>query len=56
MFALIYFDMGYAFSCLSEKVKIFQILYTKYMENCEADEIINSLICIFISTVHKMFC
>ena len=30
-----------------------QILYTKNMENCQAMEIINSLICKFISTVQQ---
>ena len=56
MFALIYFDMGHAFICLSQKSKNFNnFIYTKYMENCEAMTSINSLICIFILTVQEMF-
>ena len=37
MFALIYFDMGTRFYMFEQqqKMKIFTILYTKYMENCE---------------------
>ena len=38
MFALIYFDMGTCFYLFEQKMKIFKILYTKYMyiQNCEA--------------------
>ena len=32
MFALIYFEMGTCFYMLGEKIKMFNILYTKYME------------------------
>ena len=41
-----------AFAHTKTKKKM-HILYTKNMENCEAMEIINSLICIFISTVQQ---
>ena len=54
MFALIYiFIWGHAFTYLSKKMKIFQILYTKWKNG--GDDIINSLISIFISTVQELF-
>ena len=37
MFAWIYFDIGTCFYMFEpKKIKIFKIVYTKYMENCEA--------------------
>ena len=53
MFVCCIMILGLAFTCLS-KQKL-NILYVKHMENCEA-MIINSLICIFISTVQEMCC
>ena len=38
------------------KSGMFSILCTKWIENCEAMTITNSLICIFISMFRKLFC
>ena len=46
---------GHTITSLGKNINIFKIVCTKYMASSDAINIINSLICIFISMFPEMF-